>query len=295
MERDKQTEFENEIRQKAAEMIRTSLTDAWRVESLADRRDALKIYRAENPESSLLIQLGTLFEKVEKNESEQENILSAFAANVKKTLAQTGKEHKIRGNEGRIYPVIRHASFPTASDRNAAFVFREHTAETVVAYALDLGESYILITREMLQKAGMTEEELHQAALSNVKKLENSPSTDRIGDNVFYFLTGKDSYSASRVLDTELLDTMAGRMKGKMGVAIPHQDVLIFADLADAKGAYMLSQIAVDFSMRGTIPITPIPFMYEESVLEPYMVMRNPSSRHKYPSMGGKKKRPSDS
>jgi uncharacterized protein YtpQ (UPF0354 family) len=287
MEANKKQELQKETYQRVIAGLRGSLPTEWQVVE-EETENVVTLQHGQGGE--LKVKLDSLFAKVEQQESEKERWIQDFVDKVVVTAREAMQERTLRGNEMRIYPVIRHPSF-VAVEKNKHMVWREHTAETNVLYALDLQTSYALITNDMLAEAGMTEDELHQLALQNLAQLNSTPKQDKIGDNVFYFFTGEDSYSASRVLNTELLVWMRQKVKGKMGVAIPHQDVLIVADLADAKGAYILAQIAVDFSMRGDIPISPIPFMYVDEELEPYMVMRNPKPRHKYPSLG-KKKRP---
>ncbi|MED0679487.1 DUF1444 family protein [Aneurinibacillus thermoaerophilus] len=291
MEENRKLELKKEVHQRVVRNLSRSLSEEWQVIGDIERLETITLRHSEKQGGELEIRLTPLFTKVEQHESEKEQWIEDFVAKVVVTASEAVKEHALHGNETRIYPVIRHPSFVKA-EKNKEVVWREHTAETVLLYALDLETSYFLITRDMVAEAKITKDRLHELALANLARLESTPKQDRIGNNVFYFFTGEDSYSASRVLNPDLLSWMEQKVKGKMGVALPHQDVLIIADLADAKGAYILAQVAVDFSMRGDVPISPIPFMYENGELEPYMVMRHPKSRHKYPSLGGKRKRP---
>jgi len=291
MEENKRDELQKETYQKVIESLRNSLPDDWRIESGDDQRASVTLFHPKKRDGGLNVKLAPLFAKVERHESEKEQWIQDFVKKVVLTAREATQKHTLRGSEARLYPVLRHPSF-LGGEEKKNIVWREHTAETAILYALDLQMSYTLVTREMFAEAGMKEDELHNTAVTNLIRLDSVPKQDQVGDNVFYFFAADDSYSASRVLNPNLLSWMRQKVKGKMGVALPHQDVLIVADLADAKGAYMLAQIAVDFSMRGNIPISPIPFMYEDGELEPYMVMRNPKPRHKYPSHGGRKKRP---
>src|SRR5699024_8406486 len=62
------------------------------------------------------------------------------------TCCAMEKEHgkALQGKE-MIYPVICSTSFPKKTAAGHAFVMKEHTAETKIYYALDLGETYRLI------------------------------------------------------------------------------------------------------------------------------------------------------
>ncbi|MCI1692635.1 DUF1444 family protein [Aneurinibacillus aneurinilyticus] len=291
MAENKQNELRKETHQKVIEKLQHSLPKDWHVESEEGKENTVILFHGQQRDGGIHVKLAPLFAKVEQYESDKEQWIEAFVEKVSLIAREATQKHTVRGNETKLYPVLRHPSF-VSNEKDGNVVWHEHTAETIVLYALDLESSYTLITKDMLKEAEMTEDELHEAALNNLARLESTPKRDVVGENIFYFFTESDSYSASRVLNQDLLSWMQQKINGKMGVALPHQDVLIVADLADAKGAYMLAQIAVDFSMRGNVPISPIPFMYADEGLEPYMVMRNPKPRHKYPSHGGRKKRP---
>lgn len=183
-----------------------------------------------------------------------------------------------------IYPILRHPSF--VKNKGKDIVYREHSSETVILFAVELSDGYIILSKKHLHEEGISEEELYSYGIENLEKLDRSYHTDSVGNHKFYFFTYDDSFSASRILLPQLLLEMDKIIKGKMGVAIPHQDVLIIADLADAKGASVLSQITFDFAMRGIVSISPLPFMLENGVLEPYIALRNNKSRHKFPLMG---------
>ncbi|WCK55927.1 DUF1444 family protein [Aneurinibacillus sp. Ricciae_BoGa-3] len=273
---------------KVSAVIKDALAGRWQINVTEEDKPMLVIESLQQKQP-LRIKLDALLANMEANSAEEDQILADFTSKLSDTLELALTEHVLTGQEANIFPVIRHLSF--LKNARAPYVHRSHTAETVVVYALDLGRSYTLITKDALEKAGWSEEKLHQLAIDNVRKLDAVPKEDRVGGNTFYFFTYEDSYSASRILNPAVLSNMAKKNQGQIGVAIPHQDVLIVADLADAKGASVLAQLAADFAMRGNIPITPMPFMYENGQLEPYMVMQHTPSRHKYPIMGGKNKK----
>ena len=54
---------------------------------------------------------------------------------------------------------------------------------------------------------------------------------DLVAGNVFYFLNTNDGYDASRILNKGFLNDIEKRIKGTMVLAVPHQDVLIVADV----------------------------------------------------------------
>ena len=49
-------------------------------------------------------------------------------------------------------------------------------------------------------------------------------------------------------------------MNGTMAVAVPHQDVLIIADIKNDTGYDILAQMTMSFFASGRVPITAFPF-----------------------------------
>ncbi|WP_180316684.1 DUF1444 domain-containing protein [Shouchella shacheensis] len=188
-------------------------------------------------------------------------------------LASMAKSVTLSGNEKRIFPVIRAASFPAETKDGKQLVFDEHTAETRIYYAVDLGETYTLIDQNLVEESGMTVSRLKEMAQFNVRSLPQPIKQDKVAGNDFYFLSAKDGYDASRILDQSLLEKMAAKVNGELAVAIPHQDALIFADLKNDTGYDVLAQMALQFFGQGRVPVTALPFMVEEGALEPVFIL----------------------
>lgn len=117
-------------------------------------------------------------------------------------------------------------------------------------------------------------------ALFNLRSLEQPLNEDEVAGNRFYFLSANDGYDASRVLDQSLIGRMNDQATGQLALAIPHQDVLIFADIINERGYDVLAQIALKFFQEGRVPVTALPFMYENNELEPMFILaqRKPKS-----------------
>ncbi|WHY70874.1 DUF1444 domain-containing protein [Fictibacillus enclensis] len=175
--------------------------------------------------------------------------------------------------ENQIFPVIRSTSFPKESPEGDTLINEEHTAETAVFYALDLGNTYRLISEKMLEEMNMTREQLKEVARFNVRSLDTSMKKDEVAGNTFYFINHNDGYDASRILNASLLDRMVQEASGTLAVAIPHQDVLILADIRNNQGYDILAQMAMRFFMNGRVPVTALPFLYEKGELEPIFIL----------------------
>lgn len=201
-----------------------------------------------------------------------EEAIDEIVKDVKEALKLMGEQHYLKGKEKQIFPVIRSTSFPQESN-GKKLVTKEHTAETRIYYALDLGSSYRLIDEQMIQEVNLTQESLHEMALFNLRSLSNVYKTDTVNENTFYFIATQDGYDASRILNEAFLQEMEKKCDGEMAVAIPHQDVLIIADIQNDVGYDVLAQVTMRFFSEGRVPITALPFLYENHKLEPIFIL----------------------
>ena len=208
-----------------------------------------------------------------KYEQSGEKAIEELLYYVEESLNVMGKEHALEGNEKKIYPVIRAASFPKEAKEGVPFVTDEHTAETLIYYAVDLGNTYRMIDEELMRKEGWDKEMIRSIAMFNVRSLPIKAKKDTVRGNDFYFINHNDGYDASRILvDSELKKYKEG-MKGDMAVAVPHQDVLIIADIQNNAGYDILAQMNMHFFTNGNVPITALPFLYEDGELEPIFIL----------------------
>ena len=182
------------------------------------------------------------------------------------------QEVSLVGGEQQVFPVLRHASLVKKNpDR---WVTRPHTADTVILYALDLGEGYILLEHIHLTSAAWTEEKLHQCAMDNLQKLPFSVKTQEVAGNHIHFISPSDGYAASRILLDSVIRKFDEKKQGDaLGVAIPHQDVLVIADMFGDSGANLLARLTYDFASKGQVPICVLPFYWEDGELTPFIVV----------------------
>lgn len=199
--------------------------------------------------------------------------IDELEGHITEALRIMNENHYLTGMEKNIYPVIRATSFPTKTKGKKRLVTKDHTAETRIYYALDLGKSYRLIDEEMLETEGWSMERINEIATFNVRSLTNEFKTDRVADNDFYFVAKQDGYDASRILNEAFLEEMKANCKGEMAVAVPHQDVLIIADIQNNTGYDILAQMTMQFFADGRIPITSLSFIYENKKLEPIFIL----------------------
>lgn len=172
-----------------------------------------------------------------------------------------------------VFPIIRSTSFPLKSNEGSPFITMDHTAETRVFYALDLGKTYRLVDEKLLNKLNVTENQIREAARFSVKKLPTNTKKDEVAGNIFYFLNENDGYDASRILNESFLKDMKAKIEGDMTVSVPHQDVLIIGDIRNEVGYDVLAQMTMHFFTVGMVPITSLSFVYEDGELEPIFIL----------------------
>lgn len=209
---------------------------------------------------------------VTKYKDRGESAVDEVVGEIEQALQLMNEEHTLAGMEKQIYPVIRSTSFPEESG-GKKLVTTDHTAETRIYYALDLQDSYRLIDESMLAEENITAASLHEMAMFNLRSLSKDYNKDTVNDNTFYFLSSQDGYDASRILNESFLNEMEGKCEGEMAVAVPHQDVLIIADIKNDTGYDILAQMTMRFFSEGRVPITALPFIYEEQKLEPIFIL----------------------
>jgi uncharacterized protein YtpQ (UPF0354 family) len=224
----------------------------------------------------------TLPNVIAKYEQIGESAIADLEYHVKEALKIMNETHELTGKEQHIYPVIRSTSFPKKTKAGEWLIYSDHTAETRIYYALDLGKTYKLIDEKMLSEEGWTLDRLKEISLFNIRSLESTPKKDTVAENDFYFMSSGDGYDASRILNESLLEGMKANATGELAVAVPHQDVLIFADIKNDMGYDILAQMTMKFFAEGRVPITSLPFIYDNKKLEPVFILaKNKTTKDK--------------
>ena len=252
------------------------------VEFKFDREEeTLRIVRIDN-HKGVTIKLNAI---VAKYEEQKEKIIDEICYYVEEAIAQMGDEEINNVEDIQIMPVIRATSFDKETKEGHAFVLTEHTAETNIYYALDLGKSYRLIDENMLQTLNLTAQQVKEMSLFNVRKLECRYSTDEVKGNIFYFINTNDGYDASRILNTSFLNYIQHQCEGEMLVGVPHQDVLILADIRNKTGYDVMAHLTMEFFTKGLVPITSLSFGYDNGHLEPIFILGKNNKQKRDPNV----------
>ncbi|MBK0007599.1 MULTISPECIES: DUF1444 domain-containing protein [Priestia] len=210
---------------------------------------------------------------IAKWEEKKEAALDEMVYYIKEALRVMNDEQQVAGKEKRIYPVIRSTSFPDKSNEDVPLIYDEHTAETRIYYALDLGNTYRLLDEKLIRKENLDLSAVREMAKFNLRSLPISHKKDTVAGNDFYFVNQNDGYDASRILNEAFLQDFASSVSGTMAIAVPHQDVLILADIQNETGYDILAQMTMSFFASGRVPITALSFLYENGELEPIFIL----------------------
>ncbi|WP_251519770.1 MULTISPECIES: DUF1444 domain-containing protein [Staphylococcus] len=243
--------------------------------------ETLRISREDNGKG-VTVKLDTI---VAKYKEQKENIVDEIAYYVTEAIGQM-KDQDISELENiEVMPVLRSPSFDKKDKNGVPFVIECHTAETNIYYAVDLGKSYRLINEKMLEQMNLTQQQLKEMALFNVRKLDNKYKTDEVKGNIFYFVNSNDGYDASRILNTQFLNEIQQQCEGEMLVAVPHQDVLIIADIRNKTGYDVMAHLTMEFFTKGLVPITSLSFGYDQSHFEPIFILGKNNKQKRDPNV----------
>lgn len=216
----------------------------------------------------------SLPEIISKYQTLKEKAIDEVVYTIQQTFSAMEKERTEGFHDlSSVYPVIRSTSFPLQSNEGSPFLTADHTAETRIYYALDLGTTYRLIDESMLEKLKVSANQVREAARFAVRKLPTGTKRDEVAGNIFYFLNQNDGYDASRILNETFLKEMESNIEGDMTVSVPHQDVLIIGDIRNEVGYDVLAQMTMHFFSVGAVPITSLSFVYEKGELEPIFIL----------------------
>ncbi|WP_050616084.1 DUF1444 family protein [Bacillus testis] len=254
---------------KIKELLCDRLQSEHRICTYNAKEETLRVVNKKS-NKGMTVSLNQLVAKAEEN---LESAISETVYYVTEALEAMETDYALEGSQSRIFPVVRSTSFPLEDQDGKVFVTKEHSAETRVYYALDLGNTYRLIDQDMLKSSGWTSGQLDEMAMQNLKMLSTEVKKDTVAGNDFYFLSTKDGYDAAKILNIEWLDRMQKKMKGEMAVAVPHGDVCIIADVRNQTGYDILAQMCMSFFAGGHIPITALSFLYDKGELEPIFIL----------------------
>lgn len=70
-----------------------------------------------------------------------------------------------------------------------------------------------------------------------------------------------------------------------MLVGVPHQDVLILADIRNKTGYDVMAHLTMEFFTKGLVPITSLSFGYDNGHLEPIFILGKNNKQKRDPNV----------
>lgn len=156
----------------------------------------------------------------------------------------------------RVFPMLKPiALLAVVRERQLPLlVYRPFLADLIITYVIDEPSSVAYINEEHLDHWGITEQELHDEALANLRQRTiggtNYTTAGEGVQRIFIFST-QDGYDATRLLLPEILEQWREKMPGRMVIGIPNRDFLIaFSDTDRNILANVARQIQADSAER---------------------------------------------
>ncbi len=170
----------------------------------------------------------------------------------------TGRAAKAQGNAANnqdlpaiepmppVYPRIKHVAFieglKQISDMPASSlpVVESLVGDLVLSYAMDMGDSYVSVSPDVLTKHMRNQEELRPMAEDNA--LDAMRQIRQFSGIVNSLETG-DNLIAASILYPELWEQLKSEMGGDILVAFPHRDKVLYVREDDEPGVVELRRI----------------------------------------------------
>lgn len=156
----------------------------------------------------------------------------------------------------RIFPMLKPVSLLAfVRERNLPMlVYQPFLADLVITYVIDEPQSVAYINEQHLERWGVSEREIHNVALHNLRRRTNERVPYlMIGEREqqLFIFNSNDGYDATRLLLTDILAEWSRRISGQLVIGIPNRDFLIA--LGDANPDILRSvaaQIQIDSVQR---------------------------------------------
>jgi uncharacterized protein DUF1444 len=140
----------------------------------------------------------------------------------------------------------------------------------LVAYLVDRVEHFKYVQQKHLTGAGLTQAELHQQGIANLRALlkQKDIKVQPYG-NVFAVLCGGNFEASAVLVDGLWNNALAHLAPNGFVAAIPCRDILAFCDAENALGLQELRQI-IERTRHGEHPISSVLYRRNARTWEPY-------------------------
>jgi hypothetical protein len=182
-----------------------------------------------------IVPLLSLYQKYCAEPDDKEPILEEFLSNCvyeePPTIGGAFEE-----NRERILPQIVPPSLVEFSHKDhQPLAVVPFAADLSIAFVVDEPERYCYISRNVMERWGVTERDLLAVAVVNLREMSAEVTCHQTGtgERAVFTFENFDGYDASRVLVGRLVAEVAAQVAGQLVLAIPHRDALVCIGDAD--------------------------------------------------------------
>jgi uncharacterized protein YtpQ (UPF0354 family) len=172
-------------------------------------------------------------------------------------------------NRERIFPVIKDIRFLNGLDDLPGDVISKHfyesyNSELFIFYAEDTEHTVNYLSREDIEEANISLDELRTIAIENFK---NQISIEKHGENGYFMLVADGTYESSLIL-LNIWDKENFSVNGNIVIGIPARDLLLITGSQDSEGLHKLFDIVENISNTGDHLVSDKLFEYKDGKFE---------------------------
>jgi uncharacterized protein YtpQ (UPF0354 family) len=155
----------------------------------------------------------------------------------------------------RFYPILPSVGEADVTlSRDDSPVERPFLADLMIFYAFDLGDQFEMVSYGELVALGVSDLELHDAALKNLRALNLEVRTHR--GTHFIMLTAGGNFEATLLLPPEIWESVAAMVHGDIVASVPARDVLLFTGDSEGRDIAELRKRTSQMVEKADKPLT---------------------------------------
>lgn len=170
---------------------------------------------------------------------------------------------------GRIYPVLRHASFAdgaadggNAALRDGGLYFERYAGDMILVYAIDYPDRVAYLTRQDLRDADVYPAQMTEAAFANLAEKTDIARFE--GNGVSFMVVVDGFYESSMVLNDAMWASVSERLDDEIVMIVPSRDVLVIAPRRETAEVDFLDSVRQDVLTNGTHQLSDLMYVWRD-------------------------------
>jgi uncharacterized protein YtpQ (UPF0354 family) len=210
-----------------------------------------------------VVYLSNLYRQVKASPARREHIIREFIENLSLSTDTTLGEETWEEVREHLLPVLKPKNYIKDDNPTKHILTADWLPDVLICYVIRNKKFYRFVTGWDVNRWGTTEQDLHQLALDNLRRL-NWPSRlegarQRDGGRLILIETG-DSLASSRLLHPDLHRLFSGPLGSPFWAGIPDRDTLVVYSDRRALKQRIARRLKKDHD-SSAYPITPRPFL----------------------------------